>query len=82
MPRNPIPGIIGPGISTNDINEPLPDCVRIESPKDSAEMKALLDRIIRATHRNAARVLGEMLAPTPGAQQLATEFAQRLGIWP
>ena len=75
----PVEGIIGPGISPNDLNLDLPDCVKIDSPKDGQDIKRLLDTVVRATNSNAARVLRSMLATTPGAEQLANEFAQRLG---
>ncbi len=76
----PVEGLIGPGISPNDLNVELPSCVHIDSPADGDEIKAFLDRIVRAASGNAARVLREMLAKTPGAAQLAAEFAARLGV--
>ena len=75
----PVEGLIGPGISPNDLNLDLPDCVRLATPQDGEAFKAMLATIVRATNANAARVLRSMLATTPGADQLSNEFAQRLG---
>lgn len=72
--------IVGPGHGTNDINLELPDCVKLVTPQDHAAFKAFADTVVRATAKNAARVLREMLARTPNAEQLANEFATRLGV--
>jgi len=74
-----IEGILGPGMSENDINLELPNCVKLVTPVDNDEFRAFADKIVRATMRNAVTVLRNMLAQTPNAQKLADDFAARLG---
>lgn len=76
----PVEGIIGPGISPNDLDLALPDCVRIVSPAEGTEFKAFMDTVVRATNRNAVRVLRSMLGPSDGGTKLASEFETRLGV--
>lgn len=76
----PVEGIIGPGMSPNDLNLVLPDCVKLQSQADNDSFKSFVDTVVRATSRNAHRVLRSMLAQTPGAEKLAEDFSKRLGI--
>lgn len=76
----PVDGIVGPGIEANEINLDLPACIHTQTPAEREEVVAFLDTIVRATTRNAVRVLRAMLAPTPGAEQLASDFAARLDV--
>ena len=76
----PVDGIIGPGMTENDVSLAMPDCVHIETPEDAEQMKALLDTLVSATNRNAARVLRSMLGPSSGAEQLHSDFVARLGL--
>lgn len=80
MKPGPCEGILGPGMSPNDISLELPACVKIASDEDAAAMKATLDKIVRATAENAASVLASMLGPSAGGQQLLAEFRGRLGV--
>ena len=75
-----VEGIIGPGVGANDINMELPTCIHIDNPVDGKAFKDFMDSVVRATASNAASVLRAMLAQTPGAEQLASEFAARLGV--
>lgn len=76
----PVDGIIGPGMTENDVSLAMPECVKIETPEDADEVKQLLHTLVAATNRNAARVLRSMLGPGTGAEQLCAEFGSRLGI--
>lgn len=73
-------GILGPAQDQDNIGLDIPDCVKIQTPEDAAQMKAFGDSIVKATTRNAVRVLRQMLAVTPNAIELGNEFAQRLGV--
>ena len=75
-----VEGIVGHGFSDNDIDLEIPSCVKLLTPDDHAAFKAFADTLVKATARNAAAQLRAMLAKTPNAEQLALEFAQRLGV--
>lgn len=73
--------ILGPDRpDTMEIGFDMPDCVKLTSPKDGEDFKAMVAGVVNATNRNALRVLRAMMAETPGAAQLQAEFAGRLGI--
>lgn len=78
--HKPVEGIIGPGISPNDLELALPDCVHLVTERDQTQFKVFCDTIVRAANRNSARVLRTMLARTDGATKLADDFSARLGI--
>jgi hypothetical protein len=75
-----VAGILGPGVSPNDISMEMPVCIRVQSPSEQAELKVFLDTIVRAALKQSGTVLREMLAQTPGADQLHAEFVARLGV--
>ena len=76
----PIDGILGPGMSANDVDMEVPACVNLNDPSSSEQFKSFMDTVVRHTLSHAADTLKNMLAQTPGAEQLAKEFAARLGV--
>jgi hypothetical protein len=75
-----VEGIVGPGISTADINMDIPSCVKLANQADADAFKAFMDTCVKAALRHASEVLGDMLAKTPGAEDLKREFSAKLGV--
>lgn len=72
--------IAGPGVSPNDIELEMPECIRITTQQDQEAFKRFADTIVKQALRHASDTLRGMLAQTPNAVQLADEFAKRLGL--
>ena len=58
------PGVIGPSLDTrNDVALDIPSCVQIRTPKDEAEFREFIAKIVFAARK---AWIAELAPPNPG----------------